>query len=46
MLLALIQSERIGAGYLGYLIPLLTFLLALGSVIALYRRFAKQGKSE
>jgi hypothetical protein len=39
-LLALILvNERIGPDYLGYLIPGLTFLVALTSVVALYRRF-------
>ncbi len=35
----LAASERIGPDYLGYVIPFATFVLALCSVIALYRRF-------
>lgn len=35
------QTERIGADYLGIVIPLATFLVALYSVVALYRRFMK-----
>ena len=42
MLLWLVQSERIGPGYLGTLIPLVTFLIAVGAVWFLYRRFAKK----
>ncbi len=42
MFLTLIQSERIGPEYLGYVIPLLMFVIALVSVVFLYRRFAKR----
>ncbi len=35
----LVPSERIGPEYLGTLIPLATFLIALLSVVLLYRRF-------
>lgn len=37
----LAMSERIGPDYLGYLIPLVTFILATAAVVALYRRFMK-----
>ena len=45
MMAILIQvaNERIGPEYLGTLIPLVVFLVALGSVGLLYRRF--MGKS-
>jgi hypothetical protein len=32
-------TERIGPDYLGYVIPLATFVIALFSVVVLYRRF-------
>ena len=34
-----ISLERIGPEYLGTVIPLATFLIALFAVVALYRRF-------
>jgi hypothetical protein len=40
--LLLAATERIGPDYLGHLIPLATFLIALVSVVALYRRFMKR----
>ena len=46
MVAVILLSERIGAEWLGYAIPLLTFAVALGSVVALYRRFAGREKSE
>jgi hypothetical protein len=42
VLALIVGGERIGPDYLGYLIPALTFLIALMSVIALYRRFMKR----
>lgn len=35
-------AGRIGPAYLGYLIPIVLFLIALGGVIILYRRFTKE----
>jgi hypothetical protein len=35
-------TERIGPEYLGTLLPLVTFLIALFAVVALYRRFMKR----
>jgi len=39
MPLWLVESERIGPDYLGIVIPLATFLVALLSACLLYRRF-------
>lgn len=36
------ETGRIGPDYLGHAIPLVTFLIALLSVLALYRRFMKR----
>ena len=46
MLLCLVPNERIGPEYLGFIIPLMTFLIAFGAVLALYRRFMKRGDSD
>jgi len=33
---------RIGPAYLGYLIPIILFIIAFGGVVILYRRFTKE----
>jgi len=44
LIIFLLQNniDRIGPAYLGYLIPIILFIIALLAVVILYRRFTKE----